>query len=328
MEEQSPAELNEKQAEGQEGNNEGESESHPLDVEKWELALSVLKEAVKNAGIKDISEYNGEPLNLRWHVFSQEMDNDVILKMLVKGLFGWLNADVSLIMTAKWIVDEVELILNGPDATRILDFTDEERPEMLRDNARMILTGYVNQIPVVTFQILSQALRDAAQAHIKTYVEPLLKDHWKSLGLPKDFTISPSETFNNELQNIDEQFRIVRESFLGNKRVRLTSERRANLDVEHEQLRSEYQVAKDYYLQSRKAFFAGKRNRTEDDWADEWNTQSHRMFPTLHYRCLAEINSYQPYELAYIHLADYYGYSDEYIRKLITQASSLKASKS
>jgi hypothetical protein len=327
MEEQRESVIENKQGEVQEQESEKNAEGQPSDVENWKLALSILKEAVKNAGIQDFSEYKGEPLNLRWHIFSLETDRDVILKLLVQGLFGTISADVSLIMPARWVVDEVEDVLTQPDATRILDFSDEERAEILHENARMILTGYVHQIPLVAFQILSQALNDAVQSHIKTYVEPLLKEHWQSLGLPKDFTISPSKEFINHVKSVDEQFKMLRQSFLGNKRARLTDERRANLDEEHEQLRCEYQVAKDHYNQSRKAFFAGKRNRTEDEWAEEWNTQSYRMFPGLHYRCLREINSYQPYELAYIHLADSYGYSAEYIRKLVTQASSLKAAK-
>jgi hypothetical protein len=316
-----------RQEEHQDGRGEMDAETWAIEVEKWQFALSVLKEAVANAGIKDISEYKGEPLNLRWHVFSQESDKDVVLKMLVKGAFGWISADVSLIATAKLVVDEVGLMLSRPDATRILDFTDEERPEILRENARLILTKYVNQIPVVTFQILSQAIKDAVQSHIKTYVEPRLKEHWQSLGLPKGFTISPSVDFNKELEGIAEQFTALRKGLLGNRRAWLTNEKRANLDEEHEQLRSEYQVAKEHYNQSRKAFFAGKRNRTEDEWAEEWSAQSYRMFPNLNYRCLAEINSHQPYELAYMHLADSYSYSAEYIRKLVTQASSLKSAK-
>jgi hypothetical protein len=315
------------QDEHPEGTGEENLKEQALDFEKWEFALSVLKAAVVNAGIRDISEYQGEPLNQRWHVFSQETDNDVILKFSVKGSFGWISADISLILTAKWIVDEVETVLNQPDATRLFDFKEEERAEALRDNASMILTRYVTQIPIVTFQIFSQALRDAVQSHIKTYIEPLLREHWQSLGLPKDFTVSPSDGFNNELQSIDEQFRVLRESFLGNKRARLTDERRANLDNEHEQLRCEYQVAKDYHNQGRNAFFAGKRNRTEDGWKEEWKAQSYRMFPALFYRCLDEINNYQPYELAHMHLADFYGYSTEYIKKLVTQASSLKPKK-
>jgi hypothetical protein len=312
------------QEEQPEGVGERNPEVQPSDVEKWEFALSVLKEAVANAGIKGISEYKGEPLNFRWHVFYLETDKDVILKLLVQGLFGRISADVSLIMPARWIIDEVEFVLTQPDATRTLDFSEEERPEVLRENARMILTGYINQIPAVAFQILSQALQDAVQSHIKTYVEPRLKEHWQSLGLPKDFTVSPSEDFNEYLKSVDEQFNVLRQSFLGNKKARLTDERRANLNNEHEQLRSEYQAAKEYYYQSRKAFFAGKRNRTEDEWAEEWRTQSYRMFPTLFYRCLDEINDYQPYELAHIHLADFYGHGVEYIKKLVTKASSLK----
>ncbi|MDQ3687336.1 MAG: hypothetical protein M3430_17320 [Acidobacteriota bacterium] len=327
MEEQSKGAIDERQDERQEDRNEKYAEAQPRDVEKWEFALSVLKEAVTNAGIEDISEYKGEPLNLRWHVFSQESDGDVVLKLLVQGLFGAIHANVSLILTAKFIIDEVENVLNQPDATRVLDFKEEERSEVLRENARMILTGLVSQFPIVAFQILSQSLRDAVQAHVNNHVEPLLKEHWRSLGLPKNYTVSPSQKFNDEHQIIDEQFEVLRQSFLGNKRARLTPERRANLDDEHEQLRSEYQVAKDHYNRTRKVFFASQRSRTEDNWTEEWNTQSYRMFPTLHYRCLAEINSYPPYELAYIHLAESYGYSAEYIRKLVTKASSLKPSK-
>lgn len=198
---------------------------------------------------------------------------------------------------------------------------------MLRDNARMVLTGLINQIPVALFQILNQALRDAFGAHVKTYVEPLLKEHWQSLGLPKDFTVSPSEDFNNHLQSIDEQFKLLRQSFLGNKRARLTDERRANLATEHEQLRSEYQAAKDYHDEARKAFFAGKRNRTTDEWREEWETLSIRTFPNLFYKCLYDINDYQPFELAHRHMADFCGYQPDYMPKLISKTSALKPKK-
>lgn len=313
--------------ERQDGRVETDAEAWAKKVEKFQLALSILKEAVVNAGIKDISEYKGEPLNRRWHVFSQETGRDVVLKMFVGGTFGWISADVSLIVTAKLIVDEVEHALDGPDAKRLLDFTDEERAELLRENARMILTKYVNHIPIAAFQILSHAVRDAVQSHIKTHVEHRLKEHWQALGLPKDFTVSPSADFNREHESIAKQFTALRKGLLGDRRAWLTDEKRAALDEEHEQLRSEYQLAKELYNQSRKAFFAGKRNRTEDEWAEEWITQSCRMFPSLNYRCLAEINSYQPFELAYKHLGESYDYSAEYIRKLVTKASNLKSAK-
>src|SRR5438105_1600920 len=121
------------------------SSSPPKDVEKWELARSILKSAVVELNIKDIADYRGEPLDLRWHVFYQETPGDVILKMVVKGLFGSFHADVSLIMSAKWVVDEVERVLNQPDANRLLDFTDEEKPEVLQENSRMILRGLIQQ---------------------------------------------------------------------------------------------------------------------------------------------------------------------------------------
>jgi hypothetical protein len=327
MEEQHGLLTDNNQDKSQESGNEINTQDSAVDIEKRGIALSVLKEAIISAGIKDFSEYKGEPLNLRWHLFYQASDEDVLLKIAIRGLFGSLNANFSLIGTAERIVDEVEEILTKPDATRILDFSIEERPELLRDNARMILTKYINQIPIVAFQSLNQSLNDAFKAHVKTYVEPLLKEHWKSLGLPKKFTVDPSETLTTYFISIDEQFNVLRQELLGNKKVRLTDEKRANLGIEHEELRSQYQVAKDYYNQSRKAFFLGKRNRTEDEWADEWITQSFRMFPALPYHCRAEINSYAPFELAYMHLADFYDIGSEYVRKLVTQASRLRDSK-
>ena len=121
------------------------------DIERWELALSILREAVAAADVKDISEYTGEPNSSRWEVFSHQLPRDVVLEMSVRGLFGRVHSDVSLITTAVWVMNEVEYVLNGPDANQLLDFTDDERPEILRENPRMIITNWVRRIPAVAF---------------------------------------------------------------------------------------------------------------------------------------------------------------------------------
>lgn len=308
--------------------NRNSPERNPKETEKWILALSILKTAVKEAGVTSVSEYKGEPLDRRWHLFYEERPNDVILKMFVQGYFGSIHADVSLIISAKWILDEVDRILSQPDAGRLLDFTEQDRPELLRENTRMILRSLVTRIPVVAFHSLSKALSESVDSHLKLYVGPLLKDHWRSLGLPEDYTLTPSVIFTDALQGVDDQFKALREELRGNKRVRLTAEARANLANEHEELRAAYEVAKDHYKQTNKAFFLGKRNRTLDEWEEEWRVLGSRLFPDLFYGCLNEINSYQPFELAHMHLADFYGYSPQYMVKLVTQSSNLKPRKS
>lgn len=295
--------------------------------EKVELALSILKAAITNLGIKDISEYNDEPRNLRWRVYSQNIQDDLTLRILIQGLFGMIDANVSLLRATVWIIEEIEIILNKPDATKLLDFTEEERPEILYENALGIIKRLIQQLPIISFQILNQALKDSIQAHLNNDVKPRLKDHWKELGLPEDFTLNPSDEFTNELKSIDDQFKNLRKGFLGDKRAWLTTEKRLNLPNEHEELRAAYQAAKDYYNQSRKAFFLGKRNRTIDEWDAEWMTNSLRTFPDLSYRCLKEINDHQPFELAHIHLADSYGYSPQYMMKLVSKFSGLKPKK-
>ena len=295
--------------------------------EEWYFALSVLKDAITSAGIKDIAEYNGEPLTQRWHLFFKEYPTDIILKMLVQGLFGTIHADFSLHLTAKWIVDEVKAALSQPDANLLFDITDEDHPDVLRENARMILTALIPRIPTVAFRFLSQSLEESIQWHIKTHIEPMLKEHWQALGRSEGFTISLSDEFKNAIQSTNEQFEALRRELLGDKRARLTAERRANLDDEHEELRVQYQRAKDFYEQAKKAFFEGKRNRTPDQWREEWETLSVRTFPDLHFRCLYEINDYQPFELAHRHLADFYGHKPQYMVKLVGQASGLKGRK-
>jgi hypothetical protein len=61
--------ANDMQEELPEGTGGENTEAQQLDVEKWGFALSLLKEAVTIAGIKDFSEYKGEPLNLRWRIY-------------------------------------------------------------------------------------------------------------------------------------------------------------------------------------------------------------------------------------------------------------------
>ncbi len=315
------------QEEHPEDGSDNNTEAQQRNSERWEFALSVLKEAITDAGIRNIAEYKGEPLGKRWDVFFHESSTDIILKMFVDGLFGTIRADYSLLLSTSLLIEEVETTLNQPDANQLFDITDEDHPEVLRENARMILTALIQRIPIVAFRLLTQALDEAIQWHIKTHIEPRLKEHWRSLGKPEDFTISLSKNFSDAIQNTNEQFETLRKELSGDKRARLTEEKRANLGSEHAQLRSEYQNAKNYHDQAQKVYLAVKRNRTIDGWREEWETLCLRMFPDLHYRCLYEVADDQPFQLAHRHLAEIYGYSPQYMMKLVSQASGLKPKK-
>src|SRR5205085_5044904 len=80
--------------------------------EKRILARSILSEAITALGIKDISEYQGEPLNLRWHVYSQNIQGDPMLRILIQGVFGVIDANVHLMRAINLVINEIELILN------------------------------------------------------------------------------------------------------------------------------------------------------------------------------------------------------------------------
>jgi hypothetical protein len=314
MTDQQPEEIN---------NNEDQQKRR----EKLQLIYSIIQEALNNIGIKDISTYNGEPLTQRWHLFSSKIGDETVLRMYVQGIFGTINADVSLFDAALRAIGETEGVLNRPDATELFDFSEEERPELLRENARMIVERFVRHIPIIFFQLISTALRDSIEAHVNNHVKILLKDHWQTLSKPPNFTLTPSDEFIDHVKRIDKEFTALRKGILGDKKAWLTDERREQLPEEHEQLKAAYQEAKDFYTQLHKAFISGKRNRTVDEWNTEWMTTSVRMFPNLYYSCLSKINDYQPYELAHMQLAEMFDYKPQYMAKLISKYSRLRRKK-
>ena len=82
--------------------------------EKFDLALAILKEAVPMQQLRILPDTMENFLTFAGMCSFRKLIKDVILKLLIQGLFGGINADVSLTLAAAWILDEIEAIRNQP----------------------------------------------------------------------------------------------------------------------------------------------------------------------------------------------------------------------
>ncbi len=255
------------------------------ELAKWEHAFNILKEVVREIGLKDVSEYKGEILNQRWQIFKREHPHDVSLVLLVSGLYGTLEGDFFLLKGAFWIMEEVEKLLRQPHADKLFDLPDEESLIAAIDyHTRNLLNNYIHYLPAKMCQALDQALDDSVCGYIKNVIEPTFRTQWESLGLPDDFTLLPSD----ELQKYDKQLEELRKIFIGAKRPKLTAEQRQAMREEYQNLRLAYAEARRFHDLSRKTFF--KNNPTSKDkdgaWREKWFAIHVEMFPKLRSECL------------------------------------------
>jgi hypothetical protein len=288
--------------------------------ERGRLYVRLLKEAVEIAGVPDISEYKGEPLENRWHIFKVENSGAVILRLLVNTISGTLHADFYLFKAAVWIYDEAERVLNHPDAAKIFEIeNDEERKEATYENARDCLVKYIKYLPIKIYQSLEKALDESIKNYIKQEIEPDYRENWESLGLSSDF-LYPSKEYKEHAKQVEGWRKVL----IGEKKLPLKKMDREILRSQYDELLVQYNSAREYHDTSRKVFFKTRRIAKDSEWREKWSTMGVDMFPRLKPECLqllADLN-YQPFELATQHLALVYDSGATYMRKFLTGTPS------
>jgi hypothetical protein len=295
------------------------SDSPKENFAKWERALRVLQEAIQARGLSDFSEFRPEQLSdNRWELYKQEHQYDVSLHILASGLFGKFQGEIFLIKGAHHMIEEMTNLMHQPDAAKLFNLSDENNvDEMVDIHVHCLLSQYINFLPAKMFQALNQTLDDSIRGYFKNVLEPTYRDHWKSLGLPDDFTLLPKV----ELQKYDKQLEDLRKMFVGDKRPKLTKEQLSILAEEHQKLRRDYGEAKRFHKTSRETFFNNNISLIDKDvnWRKTWSNMSSEMFPTLRSECLVLLPdlNYSPYELAKKHLALSLRYSENYFKNIL-----------
>lgn len=295
------------------------SESQKERFYKWARALKILQGAVEDCGLRDFSEFKEEELlENHWQTFKREYPGDVSLIIFGSGLFGTLQWEFFLIKGVAHIVERLEELLRQPNADKVFALPeDDDIEEAVNLHARALTSNYIHHLPAAMYQSLNQALDDTIRGYFKNVIEPTLRDHWKSLGLPDDFTLLAE----SELQKYDRQIEDLRKVYVGDKRPKLTEEQLSRLVKQYQVLRHEYGEARRFHNQTRDAFFKSNITLKDKDeaWRKAWSSMAPEQFPFLRPECLdllPDLN-YQPYELARRHLARLYRYGEEYMVKLL-----------
>jgi hypothetical protein len=305
------------------------SESQEEQFSKWKRAFKILQGAVEDCQLRDFSEFKeGEFLENHWRTFKYEHQGDISLIVLASGLFGTLQWEFFLLKGVAHIVEQLEELLRRPNADKVFALSEEDDlEEVLNLHARALTSNYIHYLPVVMYQSLKQSLDDTIRGYFKNVIEPNLKEHWKSLGMPDDFALLPE----SELQKYDRQMEDLRKIYVGEKRPKLTREQLSQLVELYQTLRSEYQAARRFHNQARETFFKSNITARDKDgaWRKAWSSMASDMFPSLNAECLdllADLN-YLPYELATRHLAHLYRYSFEYMRNLLKSPKRVRRKK-
>lgn len=317
-----------------------QDESH----KRAERATRLLKEAIKEANISDYTEYLGtaayfarywnidpkdadkisEWPNQRWNVFKVEYPKDVVLLIQINRPEGLAWIETPLLGPAWDLIKGAEQILDAPDATKLFVIeSTEDREEAIDFNVRAALVNYINFLPVMLAKAVEGAYEDSIERQVKLSIEPQMREHWHSIGLPDGFSIlGPWERYSYTKQL--EEFRKV---FVGKAKPAIPD----NLPQMYGELRLAYKKARNHHNDSRKIFLASNRD-DEDAWRKYWDQNCMQMFPQLAYGCLMLLcdtghqqNSITPSELATKHLSFLFSRSPEYMRKQVTALRNKKS---
>ncbi len=310
------------------------------DERKVILATEIAKKAVISLNIPEFTN-DGQFVNPRWNVFYiQDWRGDIILIIQFNPPITLGIIHTSLMYIAGSILDEMELILSSPNAMSLFNVEESEIETVVYEKTLLLMRDYIFRLPEIIYHSFHQTVNEILVSHIKKFIEYDLRDHWETLGLPKDYSLVPENSLSNitklfpesklglipYLETIEEEFSAYRKGAFSNRKVWLTPKVFTQLPDDYEQLLTQYKKATKEYKSQRKAFFKVNRRASFDDWDKHWEEFSNENFPNL--SLSGEIKNYIPSQLAYRHLAESLGFSADYMEKIVGIARKQAKNKS
>lgn len=310
----------------------------PDDVDKRaNLSYQLAKEIVEQLKIRDIKENQNED-DGKSHYFYIDKGFDVLLFCEITTYFGYIRTTFSLSLIAFNVIRRLQLLLSEETVPEVLEpsviyelkkrkieilklfnLKESEVEESIKLQTKGILEMFIANIPVFTDSSIIDSYIHSVFGFIKHVIKPSLEEHWKELGLPKDFDlITP-----NQLDEVRKNNLGTKRWFLGDKKQLLNI---TTLADDADYLRKEYQKAKTKYFQYRSSFYSLNKNASKEEWQDKWLDSRFEFFPNLNNKALDLIEEFSPFELARIHLAVIYGYSEERMKIKISESRKLKRS--
>lgn len=307
---------------------------------RLELAVALTKEAVEELGIEDISNYQERDCSgFKCYFYKMETERDVKIYAEVGYEFGRIKLEFSISIITNQIIEFIEKMFSNEriseilkpevikilqtkniDALTLFSLEESEVEDVIKVYSKNILKMFIQNISLFTRATVVDALVHSLTGYYQHVVKGLLKEHWAELGLPKDFSLlTQSDLEEIQRYNID-----IKRWFLGDKKQLLNDWRLEGLADEAENLRKQYSELKGTYKKFKNSFELLNRRSTNEEWLEKWKDIQISDYPTLNFKAMGLVEEYRPFELALIHLADFFGYDEETIRKKIILSRKLK----
>ena len=295
------------------------------------LAIQIARQAVINLKIPEFTGRGGF-VNQRWNVFYLDKGNDISLGVEFNPPITSSMLYTSLGHVAWRMLREINLLLSNSEVLNSLGVEELDRESTIYDKTLVLTTDYIVRLPMVIYHSFHQTVNEVLVSHVKKFVEYDLREHWESLGFPKDYSLVPENNLNNlvklfpevsfelipHLEIIDEEFSAYRKAAFSDRKIWLTPQVFSKLPDDYEQFQIQYKKARKEHNSLKKAYFKVNRRATFEDWDKHWVETSSQDFPNLF--LAHETQNYTPSQLAYRHLAQSFGFSADYMEKLVINA--------
>jgi hypothetical protein len=311
-----------------------EEETEAIYNRQRPIALNIAREAVKLANLPQKPVNDGEFTNQRWQVSYIEINNNVVLTVQLNTFITRASMDYSLVLIAWAYLVELESLFSNPRAMEILAVEESEQESTIFQKAVELTRDYIQYLPMVLFHSIHQAFNESSISHIKKIVDYTLRDYLEEIGKPnKKFTLLPNNNLSdfsklfpstkleilNGVERINEELSAYRKGAFSDRKVWLNNrETFLKLPADYEQLQLDYRAVKKEYKTRHEAYFLTNRRAKIADWEKHWKEFCDEEYPNLFFT--SDVQSFTASQLAYRQLGDFYGFSADYMEKLVRNA--------
>jgi len=309
-------------------------------IKRFELASALTKEVVQELGIEDITSYEARDCSgFKCYFYKMEGEHDVKIYAEIGYELGRIKLEFSIGIITNQIIEFIEKMLSNEripellkpevmkvlraknvDALTLFGLEESEVEDVIKDCSKKVLKMFFQNISIFTRASVVDALGHSLIGYYQHVVKELLKEHWGELGLPKDFSLLTQ----SDLEEIQRYYTDRKRWFLGDKKQLLNDWRLEGLADEAEDLRKQYSELKGNYKKLKSSFELLNRRSSNDEWLEKWKDIQISDYSTLNFKAMDLVEEYRPFELALIHLANFFDYDEETIRKKVNLSRKMK----
>lgn len=311
----------------------------PAQVERYDRAYEISKECVDELEINDLQTMDPQGIEEgKSYSFKIVDDTSVEIWLLLWTRFAHhvkIRFSLSLIAyETLWLFEsltndeEIEKIISdkpfneirrrGLTTLQLFDIEPEDLTASQAEHTKQVLIMILKNLGNFGESAIVDAVGHSKIGYYTHHMAPRLREHWKSLGLPRDFSLFSKE----DIEHIRKHDVDWKRWFVGDKKQLLDMK---SLPMQAEQLRHEFSTARKAAKKFEEAWrLVNPRNsRALATELKAHIRDKHQMFSANLIEEMLDNPETPPFKLAVSQLAEAYGYTPETMTKKISDARKL-----